>query len=120
VVEFAVVAPVLFLLLFGFIEFGRAVMVQQVLVNGAREGARRAVIPGATRAEVMATVDDYMSACGLSGYTTTISPDPASASPSQAVTVTVRIPYERVSWLPAHWLTNSTLAGSAVMRKEEY
>jgi Flp pilus assembly protein TadG len=120
VVEFAVVAPVLFLLLFGFIEFGRAVMVQQVLVNGAREGARRAMLPGATADEVADTVETYMSSCGLTGYTVTVTPNPASATPGQAITVTVSVPYERVSWIPAQWLTDSTLAGSAVMRKEGY
>ena len=37
--EFAIVAPVFFLMVIGFIEFGRALMVQQVLVNASRVGA---------------------------------------------------------------------------------
>jgi Flp pilus assembly protein TadG len=41
-VEFAAVAPLLFLLLFGLWEIGRAVEVQQVAWNSAREGARDA------------------------------------------------------------------------------
>ena len=48
VVEFAVVAPVLFLLVFGMIEFGRMVMVQQVLTNASREGARVGILDGST------------------------------------------------------------------------
>ena len=43
VVEFAIVAPLFFLLIFGMIEYGRMVMVQQVITNASREGARRAV-----------------------------------------------------------------------------
>ena len=38
--EFAIVAPVFFLMIIGFIEFGRALMVQQVLINASREGQR--------------------------------------------------------------------------------
>ena len=47
-VEFAVVAPIFLLLVFGMIEYGRMVMVQQVLTNASREGARCAVLDGAT------------------------------------------------------------------------
>lgn len=39
-VEFAAVAPIFVLLLFGMLEFGRMVMVQQILTNATREGAR--------------------------------------------------------------------------------
>jgi Flp pilus assembly protein TadG len=52
-VEFALVVPIFLLLVFGIIEFGRALMVQQVLVNASREGARQAVLDGATSAEVV-------------------------------------------------------------------
>jgi Flp pilus assembly protein TadG len=41
-VELAVVAPVLFLFLFAILEYGRFVMVRQLLDNAAREGARLA------------------------------------------------------------------------------
>src|SRR5687767_15081283 len=57
VVEFAMVAPLLFLLIFGLIEFGRVVMVQQVLTNGAREGARVGVLDDATKTDVQNTVN---------------------------------------------------------------
>ena len=38
-VEFALVVPVFFLMVFGMIEFGARIMVQQLLTNAAREGA---------------------------------------------------------------------------------
>ncbi|MHB8892689.1 MAG: TadE/TadG family type IV pilus assembly protein [Candidatus Limnocylindrales bacterium] len=46
-VEFAIVAPLFFLLLFTLIEFGRAVYYIQILNNAAREGARYAIVHGA-------------------------------------------------------------------------
>jgi TadE-like protein len=46
-VEFALVAPLLILLLLSIIEFGRAVYYIQMLDNAAREGARYAIVHGA-------------------------------------------------------------------------
>src|SRR4029077_13314881 len=51
-VEFAIVAPVFFLLVIGMIEVGRAMMVQQVLINASCVGARQAVTAGATSSAV--------------------------------------------------------------------
>lgn len=45
-VEFALVAPVFFLLLFGTIEGGRFILYYQALNNAAREGARYAIVHG--------------------------------------------------------------------------
>ena len=42
-VEFALVAPLLFLLLFGIMEFGVAVWHYNTIANAAREGARTAI-----------------------------------------------------------------------------
>src|SRR5262245_63982542 len=45
-VEFALVSPIFFLLLFGIIDFGRYVYYVQILNNAAREGARYAIVHG--------------------------------------------------------------------------
>jgi Flp pilus assembly protein TadG len=45
-VEFVLVAPIFFVLLFSIIEFGRAVYYIQILNNAAREGARYAIVHG--------------------------------------------------------------------------
>jgi Flp pilus assembly protein TadG len=45
-VEFALVAPIFFLILFGIIDFGRYVYYTQILNNAAREGARYAIVHG--------------------------------------------------------------------------
>ena len=53
-VEFALVAPLFFLLLFSIIEFGRAVYYIQMLNNAAREGARYAIVCDPTGDRVVA------------------------------------------------------------------
>lgn len=45
-VEFAFVAPIFFLLLFGIIEGGRFILYYQTLNNATREGARYAIVHG--------------------------------------------------------------------------
>jgi Flp pilus assembly protein TadG len=46
IAEFAVAAPIFFLILFAVIDFGRYVYYVQVLNNAAREGARYAIVHG--------------------------------------------------------------------------
>jgi Flp pilus assembly protein TadG len=45
-VEFALVAPIFFLLLFGVIEGGRFILYYETLSNATREGARYAIVHG--------------------------------------------------------------------------
>ena len=47
IVEFALVAPLFFLLLFGILEAARFVFYYEVLNNATREGARYAIVNGA-------------------------------------------------------------------------
>jgi Flp pilus assembly protein TadG len=120
-VEFAVVAPLLFLLILGIIEIGRMMMVQQVVTNAAREGCRKAVLAGATEDQVYAVIDNYLTGSGISGHTRAVSPSLTGATMGEAVTVTVRVSYDNVTWLPlgaVQWMKGKQLQASVVMRKE--
>jgi Flp pilus assembly protein TadG len=123
-VEFAIVAPVFFLLVFGMIEFGRMVMVQQVITNASREGARIAVLdtntPATQTAEVTTAVQNYLHGGSITGATVTVNPNPPSTAVYGApVTVSVSIPFRQVSWLPSPiFLGGSTLSATTVMRRE--
>lgn len=68
-VEFALVLPVLLLILFGVIDFGRALNAQIELTGAAREGARLAAL-GYSNAAVQARV--AAAAPSLSGVTATV------------------------------------------------
>src|SRR2546429_2805038 len=70
-VEFAVLAPVFFLLLLGTIDLGRAVYTYNAISNAAREGARAAVpydSPLPTTASVVAAVQSKLGG----GFTLTV------------------------------------------------
>ncbi|MEO0529036.1 MAG: TadE/TadG family type IV pilus assembly protein [Planctomycetota bacterium] len=119
-VEFAVVAPIFFLVVLGIIEFGRMVMVQQVITNAAREGARIAVLDSATTGRVTTRVNDYLSAANLGGATVLVTPNPpTSAGFDEPVTVEVRVPFSAVSALSRPFMSAATtLSAQSVMRRE--
>lgn len=121
VVEFAIIAPLIFLFVFGIIEFGRLVMVQQVLTNASREGARRAVVRETTDADVRSTVEDMLDDSQIDGATVTVTTTLATPPDSADMkTVTIAIPFESVSWLPTPlFLNGTTLNASTTMRQEE-
>lgn len=119
-VEFAIIAPLFFLLVFGMIEYGRMVMVQQVITNASREGARRAVLDGATATDVETAVTDFLEQSSITGATVEIDPaDPATAAYGDPVTVTVSIDFVDVSWLPSPmYLGGQEMRASTSMRRE--
>jgi hypothetical protein len=114
------------MMVFGMLEFGRAVMVQQMITNASREGARIAILDGATTSNVQTTVASYLTTSGISGTTVTVSPNPPSnAGYGDPVTVSVSIPFGQVSWVPLPkipWtdidLKAKTLHATTVMRRE--
>lgn len=61
-VEFALVLPMLLLVVLGIAEFGFIFQRYEVLTNAAREGARIAVLPGYSTADVQARVAAYVAA----------------------------------------------------------
>jgi Flp pilus assembly pilin Flp len=125
-VEFAIIAPVFFLLIMGMIEIGRAVMVQQIITNASREGARLAVLPDENNANVIDRVDSILADSGVPGSTTEILGEDGSpiniqdAGYGDVVKVRVSVPFSDVSWLPGaeRYLGDSTLSAITVMRGE--
>lgn len=119
-VEFAIIAPLFFMLVIGCIEFGRALMVQQVLTNASRVGARQAITLNGTESEVISTTTGYATGASVSGVSVTVTPSPAAALAGDMVTVGVSVPYSNVSWMPPWFMGTTTLSASSVMRKEGF
>jgi Flp pilus assembly protein TadG len=108
------------MIVFGIIEFGRMIMVQQILTNASREGARRAIIEDATHAEVELLVSNYLSNASVSGATVTVAPnDLSNLGFGDPVTVTVAVPFDDVSWAGSAWfLGGSMLQANTIMQGE--
>ncbi len=123
--ETAVTLPLILLISVAIFEFGRAYQVQQVLTNAAREGARVAVLPDYTDAQVTTIVRTYLTDGGL----TPVDPVIVSNEPIGPATgsrVTINFPFNFIVLNPVARLVSrgATVGGalnmqaSALMRNE--
>lgn len=126
-VEFAVVAPIFFLIVFGVIEFGRGLMVQQLLTNAARNGARTAILGNSSTSSIQASVKAELKKLGLSTTNTTVnvqvndatSPGLTTATASGTeITVQALVPVKDVTWLPTNTFLKNNLSAQFTMRME--
>ena len=99
-VEFAIVLPLLILLVFGIVEFSVAYNRQQGLHAAAREGARVAALPQTTAGDidtrVRSALSGVLSPSEITAATVTVTPSgsqPCNAAPRGThVVVTVAVP----------------------------
>lgn len=117
--EFAVISPLVFLLIFGSIEFGRGMMVVHTMEEAVRTGCRMAIVDGATTSEVETAVQTLLNSNGITNYTLAISPALASTCQWEPVTVSVTANYSDVSWLPTLlYLGDRTLTATCTLPQE--
>lgn len=122
-VEFALVLPILLLILFGIIEFGFAFYNKEVITNASREAARAGIVqqtPKLTETAIEDVAKDYLQAAGWDKTKADISVTGAGGSYPSALTVTVNYPYS-FSVLPnfiAGFSKDITLSATTVMRHE--
>ena len=94
-VEFAILAPLFVVLLFGLVEFGLALYNKGVVTNASREGARFGVVyatPRKTEGEIIARVQEYLTKSGFTD-TANINVTGAQGSSGSPLSVTVAYPY---------------------------
>jgi Flp pilus assembly protein TadG len=115
-VEFALVLPILLLLMCGIVDFGRALHAQLVLTQAAREGARLAALGE------QSTVSRTLDAAGtLSGVEVDVTVCPANLAAADAV---VTVTHEFTFITPVAAIAETfggdigpiTLTGRGVMR----
>ena len=133
VVEMALILPVFIMLVFGVIEFGRAMMISQLVTNSARDGARLAILDGSTNQTVSTAVTDFLNqSVGLNPADVTVTitvtagpgnPDPgndvSAAQAGDICTVNVSVPFDKVTLTKADYLSGKNLTGFCSMRREQ-
>jgi Flp pilus assembly protein TadG len=109
-VEFAIILPVLLLLILGGLDMGHMYYMDHLITNASREGARYAAkYTGTTAAPTSAQVSDYVKLPSGINYNTfnlnnlTVTAVYAGAIPNRISTVTVTA--------EKHWWVLGTLAG---------
>lgn len=119
-VEFALVMPILILILFGILEFGRIFFSYIVITNAAREGARAGAV-GKPDTEVITTVFDAapLPQKDTKLQVTKVDPVQSFRKPGLPFTVEVSYNVDLITPLFAEILPNPmTLKTQAVMRVE--
>lgn len=107
--EFALVVPILVLLVMGIVEFGFLFQAELALTHAAREGARLATVGKYDAAEVADR------AYPITPVITTSPSPPSAAASGQPVTVTLTYDYQ---WRVLPFPGSVPLEGTAVMRRE--
>lgn len=123
-IEFALVLPLVLLLVVGMLEFARAWNLHQVMTDAVREGARRAVLadaaacPGGAVAmdSVKAPIWRYIAQSGYNPAYATVSVSPAAdfKCTGKNITVNLTLPYKI-------WILGSssfTMRSSLTVRNE--
>mgnify|MGYP002628173940 CR=1 FL=1 len=142
-VETAVVLPVFFTFLFGFIEFGHCFMTIHTMNSAARRAARAGVGEDKTSADVKQIAKDILGSAVNADHAdikiwvkdasafddATIDPtsidydslpdvEVSTLNSHSLFIVRVQVPYSKVGILGPRWVTSLNLYGQCVMRKE--
>lgn len=141
-VEVAVILPVLFIFVFGLIEFGRLQLVSNLMNAACRNAARYGSTEGITTAQAQARVEQILGTAMDPADVTVLVKDasvfddggslPSSASeydampdltldtaePRQLFLIRASVSYDDVAFVPFSILNGVTLSGQAFMRHE--
>jgi Flp pilus assembly protein TadG len=125
-VEFALVAPIMFLFFLGIFELGRTLMVMELMTEAARVGCRKGIVEGTSSQQIQDAVNTFLSNSGINSQQVSISINDSSANTIEAkdtpayteVTVVVSVPVSKISWVPNPLYTSGMLSGQFTMRRE--
>lgn len=136
VIEFAVCAPLLFLLILGMFEVGRYINVGEMATSASRFGARLATVSGTTAADVDTQTKQFLQSSGVNSAAATVTveaeavagsgsfattADLSTVAVGAAIRISVNVDFTQVTWIPNGFFAGvlpSNVAGVTVMRKE--
>lgn len=116
-VEFAIVAPIFFLIMLAAFEFSRLNVIRHTADNAAYEAARHAMVPGATAAEAVNRANSILRTVGARGAKVTI--NPTTLGPDvDSVNVRVEVPLSQNGWVVPKFTSGKTLSAQSTLRTE--
>ena len=116
-VEFALVAPVFFLVLFGLFEFAWLNVIRHTADTAAYEASRAVIVPGATAADAVARADRILRTVGARGATVTIRPTTITPE-TTSVTVEVEVPMRVNAIVTPRFTGQTVLRSQSTLRTE--
>ena len=119
VVEMALCLPLIMLMIFGTIEACTMIFLKQSLTIASYEGAREALEPGATAAEVESVINQILSDRQIQSGSVRIVPDDFHTREfGQLIQIHVTAPSKDNGIVPVKFFSGHTLTGSTNMFKE--
>ncbi|MEM6365928.1 MAG: TadE family protein [Planctomycetota bacterium] len=115
--EFALVVPIVLMFFFGGFEFCRVAMIRHTADNAVYEGARRGIIPGGTRGEVVAEATRVLSTIGIRNAAVDVTPGRIDDD-TEELTVSVTVPIDSNSFVPAQYFIGRVITRQLTMRRE--
>ena len=111
--EFALVAPIIFLLFLGSIEMTNLNMIRHTAMNAAYEGARQTIVAGGTAADARQEALRLLNVVHIgNGAVVDVVEYP------DRVTVIVRVPVHLNSWGLSRFSGNMTISQSCTLKRE--
>ncbi len=101
-VEFAFVLPVILVFFFGMVELSRVMLLQHSVDTAAYEGARSAMVPGATSQDAVASAQQLLNAAQLKSASITVDP-PLITESTSLITVRIELPIAENAWGTPFW-----------------
>lgn len=120
VVEFAVVANTLFLVIFTCVEFSRLNLIRNTAQNSAYYGARAAMVSGATSQEAIDTAKTLLDAIGAKGVTVTVNDGTAISSTTEKISVKVEVEYNKNAFFAPLFIPNHKFVATSNIKAERY
>ncbi len=117
-VEMAFCLPILFLVVFASIEFGRMNIIRHTASNAAYEAARRAIVPGSSADDAKGVALDIMQTCGAQGVRVTVSPSVLDEN-TEKVTVDVDIDANDNGLIAPNFFKDRVINGRSTLRREQ-
>ncbi|QDU95466.1 TadE/TadG family type IV pilus assembly protein [Lignipirellula cremea] len=116
-VEFALAAPIVFVMFFAAIEYSRVNIVRHTSDNAAYEAARRGIIPGATAEQVETAARNVLATAFILNAEVEILPD-VIEDDSEEITVTIHAPMADNSYGVRAFFPTTVLTSRITMRRE--
>jgi len=116
-VEFALVAPLLFVTFFASIEFSRMNMIRNTAENAAYEGARRALIVGGDSAAAQSEAESVLAMVGVTNATVEVTPEIILSTTPQ-VTVDISVPMDSNGYGISKFFRGETLDVTITLDRE--
>ncbi len=119
VVELAIVAPIIFLLLFCAIDFSRANSIRNTAENAAYEAARRAIVPGSTNLDAQTAANEILNILSIKNAAVSVTPSSITTATKQ-VSVTISIPLGDNLYASNQFLKCRTLTRTCTLTREQF